>query len=95
MRADRQRAGERFRDQQGHTRVAFLAVPVAPVVVDVAQLERQLIQRGFDFLQADEVGLFGGEPVEQLALPRANAVDVPGSDLHWLSRRGGSANADQ
>ena len=42
----------------------------------------QLIERRLDFLQADDVGFFGGEPVEQLRLPGADAVDIPGCDFH-------------
>ena len=50
------------------------------------QLERQLIERRLDFLQADDIGLLGGEPVEQLALAGADAVDVPGSDFHFVDQ---------
>ncbi len=38
--------------------------------------------RRLDFLQADDVGALGGEPVEQLPLTGADAVDVPGGDFH-------------
>ena len=47
-----------FETQQRDARVALLAVPVAPVVLDVAQFERQLVERRLDLLQADDVGVF-------------------------------------
>ena len=56
-------------------------MPVSPVAFDVAQREGQLIERGLDFLQADDVGTFARDPLEQLRLPGADAVDVPGRDL--------------
>src|SRR5687768_13678625 len=94
MRAQRQRADERFRHQHRDTGIALLAVPVAPVGFDVAKLERQLIERRFDLLQADDVGFLSGEPLNQLTLPRADAIDVPRCDLHRLSRRSVCAKAD-
>ena len=43
-------------DVEAHAGVAFSAVPVAPVAVDVAEPHRQLIDRRLDLLQAHHVG---------------------------------------
>ena len=51
-------------------------------MLHVAQVERQLIERRLDLLQADDVGFFSVEPVDELSLPGTNAVDVPGGNFH-------------
>jgi hypothetical protein len=45
------------------------------------EVEGQLLGRGLDLLQADDIRLITREPVEELLLARADAVDVPGRDL--------------
>ena len=71
---------------QRHARVALRAVPVAPVALELAEPDRQLVGRRLDLLQADDVGLLALEPLLQLRLPRADAVDVPGGDLHRTAK---------
>ena len=80
---DRRSGRERARDEQRDTGVALPAVPVCPVAFDVAQLERQLIERRLDFLKADDVRLFAGQPFEELRLSGADPVHVPRSNLHF------------
>ena len=82
MRHGRRRGGDRLRHEQADARVALLPVPERPVALDVPQLERELVDRGLDLLQADEVGPLARQPGEQLALAGPHAVDVPGGDLH-------------
>ena len=73
-----------LRDQQRHARVALLPVPHRPVAVHVAQFERQLVDRRLDLLQADDVRGVRRQPRQQVRLPCAHAVHVPGRDLHRL-----------
>ena len=72
-------------DVQADARVALRSVPVAPVALEVAEAHGQLIERGLDLLQADHVRLVALDPLEQLAVPGADAVDVPGGDLHVVA----------
>ena len=71
-----------FTDVQRDARVALAAVPVTPVALDVAQPDGELVHGGLDFLQAEHVRLFALDEGLQLRLARADAVDVPGRDLH-------------
>ena len=55
-----------------------------------------LVRRGFEFLQAEDVGLFARNPLGNLRVPRADAVHVPGGDLHssqGTSKHGGLCSA--
>ncbi len=52
---------------------------------------RDLVGRRLDLLQADHVGLLARDPLLDLRLPRADAVDVPGRNLeHGKTARRGS-----
>src|SRR5437867_4395705 len=85
MREQRPFGCDRLADMEADARVAFSAVPVAPVALHLAERGRHLIRGGFDFLQADDIRALALDPFLQLRLPRPNAVDVPGCDLHQLS----------
>src|SRR4051794_27025905 len=65
---------------EAHPRVAARPVPVAPVAVQLAQLLRELGGGGLDLLQADHVRPVALQPLKELRLAGADAVDVPGSD---------------
>ncbi len=62
--------------------VALPAMPVAPVAFDVAQPDGQLVDRGFDLLEAEHVRLLAVDELLDLRLPGADAVHVPGGDLY-------------
>ncbi len=48
--------------------------------------EGDLLGKGLDFLQAENVGIFGGEILgESFVQTGANAVDVPGDNFHGMS----------
>jgi hypothetical protein len=64
-----------------YARVAALAVPIRVIVGELAALG-DLSGLGLDFLQADDVRLLALEPLANLALAGADAVDVPGRYLH-------------
>src|SRR6266542_6926635 len=66
---------------QGHAGITSAAVPVRVVVGELAALGT-LRRLRLDLLQADDIRLVALEPVADLRLPRANAVDVPGRNLH-------------
>ena len=68
--------------QQPDARVALAAVPVRPVALGVGEPQRQLIERRLDLLQAQHVGALALEQVLQLRLAGADAVHVPGGNLH-------------
>ena len=61
-------------------------MPVAPVAGELAERRRDLVGRRLDLLQADDVRLLAADPLEHLRLARADAVDVPGRDLHGAPR---------
>src|SRR5262245_23953008 len=67
---------------QTHAGVAFGSVPVTPVALDLAEPQRQLIHRGLDLLQAEDVRLLAIDERLQLRLSSADAVDIPGCNLH-------------
>src|ERR1041385_3640577 len=67
---------------QGHAGVAAVPVPVAPVALQAADRRRDLLDLRLDLLQADHVGLRVADPLEELLVTRADAVDVPGGDFH-------------
>ena len=71
--------------------VALAAVPVAPVALHLAEGGGHLVGSGLDFLQADDVRALARDPFLDLRVPRPDAVDVPGGDLHELSWRAGQA----
>ena len=87
------RSGQRSRRTcKRDARVALAAVPVAPVALELEEQQRHLVEAGLDLLQADDVGPVALDPVEQLRLPRADAVDVPGRDLHEVPSECGRAD---
>jgi len=67
-------------DVQRHAGVPTQAVPVHVVVRELASL-RDLPGLGLELLQAYDVGTVAVQPVAELRLARANAVDVPGRDF--------------
>src|ERR687897_252088 len=69
-------------DMQADSRVPLRAVPVAPVALEIAEPHGQLIERRLDLLQANHVRTLAIDPLQQLPVPRADAVDVPGGDPH-------------
>ena len=79
------RASDRLLHVQRDAGVALAAVPVAPVALEVAERRRDLVGRGLDLLQADDVRALARDPLLDLRLARADAVDVPGGDLHRRS----------
>ena len=72
----------RASEVEGDARVAAAAVPAAPEVVERGDGRRDLSGRGLDLLQADDVGAIAFDPLEHLVLSGADAVHVPGHDLH-------------
>jgi hypothetical protein len=70
-----------FADVERDARVALTSVPVAPVALDLAEDKWDLIGRGFDFLQANDVRALLLDPGLNLGVARPDAVDVPGGDL--------------
>jgi hypothetical protein len=59
-------------------------MPVTPVTLELAEPYRKLLGRGFDFLQAQNVGLFAVEKFLELHVAGADSVDVPRGDLHHV-----------
>jgi hypothetical protein len=70
-----------FSHVQRDSRVALPTVPVAPVAFEVAQPERELVDRCFDLLQAQNVGLLLVDQFMDLRLSGADPVHVPGGNL--------------
>jgi hypothetical protein len=58
-------------------------VPIAPVALERAQRQGNLVGRGFDLLQTDNVRTLTLDPFIDLAVPRPDAVDVPSGKLQW------------
>jgi hypothetical protein len=69
-------------DVEPDARIAFAAVPVAPVPFDLAEPDRQLIDRRLELLQAEHVGLLPVEEILKIRLAGPDAIDVPGCDFH-------------
>ena len=80
MREYRYLVVERLADMQRNARVRAHAVPVHVIVV-MAAARGNLVGRRLQLLQAKDVRAVALEPVAELRLPRADAVDVPGGDL--------------
>src|SRR6185436_17590241 len=79
---ERRLLGEaRTRQRQRDSRVRTRAVPETPVIRQRAQRLRQLLAARLELLQHDDVGPLALQPLEQLRLACAHAVDVPGRDL--------------
>src|SRR5262249_59666911 len=74
--------GEGLAHLQRDARVPLAAVEVAPVALHLAEGRGNLIGGRFDFLQADDVRALLRDPLLDLRLPRPDAVDVPGRQLH-------------
>src|SRR5205814_2564967 len=66
---------------QGDARVAFVPVPEAPVPRKVAERDRNVLRRGLDLLEADDVGRLALDPFQDFGRPGADPVHVPGGDL--------------
>src|SRR5574338_1053820 len=66
-------------------RIPFLAVPITPVALEVTEQRRKLGGGSLDFLQAQDVGPLAFDPVLHLGRAGADAVHVPGGDLHAAS----------
>src|SRR5262245_44887044 len=81
MRERRTLRRDRTADVQRDARVALRAVPVAPVPLELAEPDGNLIGRRLDLLQAHDVGPLALDPVLQLSLTRADTVDVPCPDF--------------
>jgi hypothetical protein len=64
--------------------VALHAVPYAEIAGHFADLLGQVIGRDLDLLEAEDVGAFALDEGGDLVAARADAVDVPGDDLHGL-----------
>jgi hypothetical protein len=73
--------GELAADVEADAGVALAAVPVAPVAVEIEEQVGNLLGRGLDFLQADDVRTLPRDPFLDLRVPRPDAVDVPGGDF--------------
>src|SRR6185295_15969313 len=66
---------------QRNAGIPACAVPERVVVGELAAV-RHLVGPCLDLLQAHDVGSVAFQPVAELRLAGANAVDVPGGDLH-------------
>jgi hypothetical protein len=76
---------DRLADVESDAGVPAAAVPVAPVPLQVAEKQRDLIGSGLDFLQANDIRTLTLDPLVNLRVSRPDAVDVPGGDLQWLA----------
>src|SRR5687768_16509036 len=81
MAVHRFRAKQLLAEHERHPGVRLEAVPVRMVVGRLALLGN-LTLLGLELLQAHDVGPLALEPLLNLRGTRANAVDVPGGDLH-------------
>ena len=68
-------------DVQPDSGIGALAVPVAAVALELADGRRDLRLRGFNLLEADDIGLLALDPFAELRFARANAVHIPGGDF--------------
>ena len=77
-------ASTSLRTMQRDARIALRAVPVAPVVGqrELADGARDVVPRRLDLLQAQDVGLLARHEGGDFVLAGADAVHVPGRDLH-------------
>ena len=84
LRVDEERTvgRELLAHEQRHARVPLGPVPVGPVSRDVAHGLGDVVDGGLDLLQAQDVRLLALHERGDLILARADAVDVPGGDLH-------------
>src|SRR5688500_15851819 len=76
----------RLANVQRNAGIAFRAVPIAPVPLDLAKPHRELIDRRLDLLEAEHVRLFPVDELLKLCLTRAISVHVPRCDLHERPR---------
>src|SRR5918994_3164359 len=61
--------------------VSARAMPVTSIALELAKRRGNLRHGGLQFLKADYVRALALDPFEHLRFARANAVDVPGSNL--------------
>ena len=73
-------------DVQRHARVGAQAVPVDVIVRELAALG-DLRGLRLQLLQAHDVGPVALQPLAELRLARADAVDVPGGNFHIAANR--------
>jgi hypothetical protein len=72
-------------DVERDARVAFAAVPKAPVAVNAEERGGNLIGRRFEFLQADDVRALARDPFVDLRFTRPDAVNVPSGEFQNLA----------
>jgi hypothetical protein len=68
-------------DMEPDAGVGFGAVPVASVALQFTNRTGNLSRRGFELLKAHDIGLLALNPFENLRLPRADSIHVPGGDF--------------
>jgi len=73
---------DRLRAQDGDAVVGLLADEDGVVAGGLELGDREGLVLELELLQAERVGLVGGEPVEDLRQANLERVDVPGGDLH-------------
>jgi len=71
-------------DVKTDARVAFAAVPTAPVPLHLTQCGWHLVGLRLDLLQADDIRTLALDPLLDLALTRPDPIDVPGRELNGL-----------
>src|SRR5262249_30734506 len=74
--------GDRHARADRHAVVAALAEGRDLVTGRAQRVDRKALVLDLGLLQAQDVGLFSGDPREQSRLPRADRIDVPGRELH-------------
>src|SRR6266568_1036840 len=86
-------------DEEGDAGVGGLAVPEAPVAVEVAERGGDARGRRLDLLEADDPRPLARHELEHLRLARPDAVHVPGDELHHdrviLARRGAAPHGER
>src|SRR6185503_20621192 len=73
---------------QADAGIALISVPVAPVALELAQRQRNLIGRRLDFLQADDIRALALDPLVELPFARPESVYVPGRNLQFGASAG-------
>src|SRR5262245_8898774 len=69
-------------DVKRDARITLAAVPITRIALELANPDRQLIERRFDFLEAQDVRLLALDELLQFGLPCADPIDVPRGDFH-------------
>src|SRR5437588_1247188 len=71
-------------DVKTDARVAFAAVPIAPVPLHLTQCRWHLVGLRLDLLQADDIRTLALDPLLALALTGPDPTDIPGRELNGL-----------